>query len=94
MRRFTKGDGNTADFLDMVNGDYHHFEDNGGPQKSINFIVAHDGFNLADLVSYQTKNNDQPYPFGPSDGGSDDNMSWDHGGLTAHPPQPNPNHGA
>ena len=80
VRRFTKGDGNTADFLDMVNGDYHHFEDNGGPQKSINFIDAHDGFNLADLVSYQTKVNDQPYPFGPSDGGSDDNLSWDSGG--------------
>jgi len=80
VRRFTKGDGNTTDFLDMVNGDYHHFEDNGGPQKSINFIVAHDGFNLADLVSYQTKDNNQPYPFGPSDGGSDDNMSWDSGG--------------
>ena len=67
----------------MVNGDYHHFEDNGGPQKSINFIVAHDGFNLADLVSYQTKDNNQPYPFGPSDGGSDDNMSWDSGGDPA-----------
>ena len=79
VRRFTKGDGNTADFLDMVNGDYHHFEDNGGPQKSINFIVAHDGFNLADLVSYQTKDNNQPYPFGPSD----DNMSWDSGGDPA-----------
>ena len=24
VRRFTKGDGNTADFLDMINGDYHH----------------------------------------------------------------------
>lgn len=80
VRRFTKGDGNTADFADMVNGDYHHFDDNGGPQKSVNFVVAHDGFNLADLVSYQTKVNDQPYPFGPSDGGSDDNLSWDSGG--------------
>ena len=35
---------------------------------------------MADLVSYQEKNNDQPYPFGPSDGGSDDNLSWDCGG--------------
>ena len=83
VRRFTKGDGNTGAFMDMVNGDYHHFADNGGPQKSINFVVAHDGFNLADLVSYQTKVNDQPYPFGPSDGGSDDNMSWDSGGDQA-----------
>lgn len=80
VRRFTKGDGNTTEFIDVFNGDYHHFDDNGGPQKSINFIVAHDGFNLADLVSYQNKVNDQPYPFGPSDGGSDNNVSWDSGG--------------
>ena len=80
VRRFTKGDGNTSWFIDVVNGDYHHFQDNDGPQRSINFIVAHDGFNLADLVSYQTKNNEQGWPFGPSDGGSDDNLSWDSGG--------------
>ncbi len=80
IRRFAKGDGNTVGLLDMVNGDHHHFADNGGPQKTINFIDAHDGFNLADLVSYQQKNNDQPYPFGPSDGGSDNNLSWDSGG--------------
>lgn len=80
VRNFTKGEGNTSEFLDMFNGDYHHFHDNGGPQKTVNFIVAHDGFNLADLVSYQTKNNDQPAPFGPSDGGSDNNLSWDSGG--------------
>ncbi len=80
VRKFGKGDGNTSSFADVLNGDYHHFDDNGGPQKSVNFIVAHDGFNLADLVSYQTKVNDQPYPFGPSDGGSDNNESWDSGG--------------
>ena len=80
VRRFTKGDGNTEDFIDMVNGDYHHFADAGGPQKSINFVDAHDGFTMTDLVSYQHKINDQPFPFGPSDGGTDDNLSWDSGG--------------
>lgn len=80
VRRFTKGDGNAPDFVDMFNGDYHHFHTSGGAQKTINFVDAHDGFNMADLVSYQKKNNDQPYPFGPSDGGSDDNLSWDSGG--------------
>lgn len=80
VRRFTKGDGNVGTFLEQFNGDYHHFADNGGVQKTINFIDAHDGFNLVDLVSYQTKRNDQPFPFGPSDGGSDDNLSWDSGG--------------
>ena len=83
VRRFSKGDGNMTDFLDMVNGDYHHFHDSGGAQKTINFIDAHDGFTMADLVSYQTKVNDQPYPFGPSDGGTDDNLSWDSGGSQA-----------
>ncbi len=80
VRRFSKGDGNTVAFIDTFNGDYHHFHDSGGAQKTINFITAHDGFNMADLVSYQHKNNDQPPPFGPSDGGSDDNLSWDSGG--------------
>ena len=83
MRRFAKGDGNTGAFIEVVNGDYNHFNDNGGPQKSVNFLVAHDGFNLADLVSYPAKNNGQPAPFGPSDGGNDDNMSWDSGGDQA-----------
>ncbi|MBB1510319.1 alpha-amylase family glycosyl hydrolase [Tessaracoccus sp. MC1756] len=83
VRRFSKGDANMRDFLDMMNGDYHHFHDSGGAQKSINFVDAHDGFNMVDLVSYQGKNNDQPYPFGPSDGGSDNNLSWDSGGSQA-----------
>ncbi len=80
VRGFLKGDGNTAAFLDMINGDHRHFGDTGGPQNTVNFVDAHDGFNIADLVSYQEKNNGQAYPFGPSDGGSDDNKSWDSRG--------------
>ncbi|MDO5734862.1 MAG: alpha-amylase family glycosyl hydrolase [Propionibacteriaceae bacterium] len=80
VRKFLKGDGNTSSFLDMMNGDHRHFGDTGGPQNTINFVDAHDGFNIADLVSYQEKNNNLPSPFGPSDGGSDDNSSWDSGG--------------
>jgi glycogen operon protein len=83
IRRFCKGDGNTFDFVERVNGDYHNFNDQGGPQKSINFIVAHDGFTLMDLVSYNGKNNLNPWPFGPSDGGNDSNDSWDSGGDRA-----------
>ncbi|HEX2689999.1 MAG TPA: hypothetical protein VHN14_25455, partial [Kofleriaceae bacterium] len=49
-----------------------------------NFIVAHDGFTLADLVSYGAKTNgSRSWPFGPSDGGSDGNDSWDSGGDQA-----------
>lgn len=60
------------------------FQNNGRhPWNSINFIVAHDGFTLADLYRFNFKNNNQPFPAGPSDGGSDDNLSWDQGGNPA-----------
>ena len=81
IRRYSKGEGNVIDFIDMMNGDYHHFHDSGGAQKTINFVVAHDGFNMADLVSYNEKQNNHEFPFGPSDGGSDNNLSWDSGGA-------------
>lgn len=47
---------------------------------TINFVVAHDGFTLRDLFAYNQKDNDQPWPYGPSGGGSDGNLSWDFGG--------------
>ena len=47
----------------------------------MNFVVAHDGFTLADLYRFNTKNNNQPYPNGPSDGGNDNNIGWDQGGV-------------
>ncbi|MGC4068133.1 MAG: hypothetical protein QM784_26495 [Polyangiaceae bacterium] len=80
VRKYFRGDGNARDFSEMVNGDYIHFNDQGGPQRSIDFIVAHDGFTLLDLVSYNCKHNNQPWPFGPSDGGADENLSWDSDG--------------
>jgi len=80
IRRFMKGDACIDSFVQAVNGDYQRFYDQGGPQKSVNFITAHDGFTLMDLVSYNVKNNGATWPFGPSDGGSDDNLSWDSGG--------------
>jgi glycogen operon protein len=60
------------------------FEANGRrPWHSINFMVAHDGFTLADLYRFNAKHNQQPCPFGPSDGGTDENNSWDQGGVAA-----------
>lgn len=57
------------------------FQDDGRkPWHSTNFIVAHDGFTLKDLYTYNTKNNNQAWPYGPSEGGSDNNLSWDQGG--------------
>jgi glycogen operon protein len=55
-------------------------DDGRAPSASINFLVAHDGFTLRDLYAYGSKQNDQPAPYGPSSGGTDDNVSWDHGG--------------
>jgi isoamylase len=57
------------------------FKGNGRkPFHSINFITAHDGFTLRDLFSFSSKKNNLSYPWGPSDGGSDTNRSWDQGG--------------
>jgi glycogen operon protein len=80
VRRFMRGDGNAREFAVSIHSDGVHFNDQGGPQRSVDFIVAHDGFTLLDLVSYNAKNNQNPWPFGPSDGGSDENLSWDSGG--------------
>ena len=60
------------------------YQDDGRrPWHSINFMVAHDGFTLADLYRCNIKNNSQAWPYGPSDGGSDNNISWDQGGVAA-----------
>lgn len=80
IRRFVKGGSVKAGFAEAFNGSYHSFNDQGGPHKSVNFITAHDGFTLMDLVSYNNKNNGNAWPFGPSDGGNSSNDSWDHSG--------------
>jgi hypothetical protein len=46
-------------------------------------MTAHDGFTLKDLYSCNSKNNSQAWPYGPSDGGEDNNNSWDQGGIAA-----------
>jgi len=58
-------------------------DDGRKPWHSVNFITAHDGFTLKDLYACNSKNNLQAYPWGPSDGGDDNNNSWDQGGIAA-----------
>ncbi|MEI2455261.1 isoamylase [Lysobacter firmicutimachus] len=58
-------------------------DDGRKPWHSVNFMVAHDGFTLNDLYAYNSKQNSQPWPYGPSDGGEDHNLSWDQGGAVA-----------
>jgi len=68
-------------YADAFYGDYNEFNRAGGPQKSVNLLVCHDGFDIADLVSYGAPSNPSlSWPFGPSDGGSDNNESSDWGG--------------
>jgi len=50
------------------------------PQASIDYVASHDGFTLRDVYTYDAKNNAQPWPFGPSPGGDDNNDSWSQGG--------------
>lgn len=58
------------------------FQDDGRqPWQTINFMVAHDGFTLKDLYSCNSKNNLQAWPYGTSDGGEDNNLSWDQGNI-------------
>ena len=47
------------------------------PQASINFVTAHDGFTLLDLVSYNGKHNEANGENGKD--GTDDNRSWNLG---------------
>ena len=59
-------------------------DDGRKPWNSVNFMVAHDGFTLNDLYAYNSKQNNQPWPYGPSDGGDDNNHSWNQGGVVTH----------
>lgn len=59
VRRFWRGDGGmVSDFATRLAGSSDLYGRNGRrPYASINFVTAHDGFTLADLVAYEQKNN-------------------------------------
>jgi isoamylase len=78
MRDFWRGFANSGDFAERLSGSSDLYESDGRePFASINFITAHDGFTLADLVSYNEKRNDANLE-GSQDGTSD-NRSWNCG---------------
>ena len=52
-------------------------DDGRHPVASVNFVTCHDGFTLADLVSYNEKHNEANGEGGRD--GSDDNRSWNCG---------------
>ncbi|WP_299836440.1 glycogen debranching protein GlgX [uncultured Jannaschia sp.] len=79
VRAFWKGDGGKApDMADRLLGSASKFEHRGRrPWTSINFITAHDGFTLADLVSYNDKHNEANGE--DNNDGHSHNVSWNHG---------------
>jgi glycogen operon protein len=79
VRKFVRGDfGLISTIATRISGSQDMYEGTGrGPANSINFITAHDGFTLADLVSYNHKHNEANGE-GNRDG-IDDNLSWNCG---------------
>jgi glycogen operon protein len=76
-RKFLKGDfGQAAEMATRIAGSsdlYHH----RGATASINFVTCHDGFTLADLVSYNEKHNEANGE--QNRDGANDNYSWNCG---------------
>ncbi|HEV7754054.1 MAG TPA: glycogen debranching protein GlgX [Baekduia sp.] len=78
MRDFWRSQASIADFASRFTGSSDLYGDDGrSPFASINFVTAHDGFTLRDLVSYNDKHNEANKE-GNRDG-TDDNRSWNHG---------------
>ncbi|MEN3359788.1 MAG: isoamylase [Mycobacteriales bacterium] len=77
LRRFLKGDqGTIGEMASGLVGSpdlYGH----RGPAASVNFVTAHDGFSLADLVSYNDKHNDANGE--RNQDGDNGNNSWNCG---------------
>jgi isoamylase len=78
-RRYWKGDdGQLAELGYRLTGSSDLYQsDARRPSASINFIVAHDGFTLNDLVSYNEKHNEANGE--DNKDGANDNHSWNHG---------------
>src|SRR4051812_4533621 len=87
VRRFWAGaPQQLGDLATRLSGSADLYSDDGRrPSASINFVTVHDGFTLADLVSYNQKHNEANGQ--DNRDGTDDNASWNCGveGPTADP---------
>jgi glycogen operon protein len=87
IRKYWKGDrGQVSELAYRLTGSSDLYESDGRrPYASINFVTSHDGFTLADLVSYNGKHNEANGE--ENRDGTDDNLSWNCGmeGATADP---------
>ena len=79
VRRFWRGDGGLiGDLASRLTGSSDMFGWGGRrPWASLNFVTCHDGFTLADLVSYNNKHNDANGEHNRD--GTDANYSWNCG---------------
>jgi isoamylase len=79
VRRYWRGDDSYASEMGYrLTGSSDLYEEDGRrPHASINFVTAHDGFTLTDLVSYNEKHN-QPNGENNQDG-TNANYSWNCG---------------
>ncbi|HYC56669.1 MAG TPA: glycogen debranching protein GlgX [Candidatus Binatia bacterium] len=79
IRKFWRGEmGLHADVATRLGGSADLYEQAGRLRSSsINFVTAHDGFTLADLVAYDGKHNEANLD--DNRDGSDDNASWNCG---------------
>src|SRR5205809_1462633 len=79
VRQFWRGDGGTVSELATRLSGSNDLYAHGGrqPYASINFITAHDGFTLHDLVSYNDKHNEANLE--ENRDGESNNLSWNCG---------------
>ena len=79
VRRFWRGDaGTTGDLATRLAGSSDVFgKDEAAITRSVNFVAAHDGFSLADMVSYERKHNDANGE--DNRDGHNENFSWNNG---------------
>ncbi len=86
MRDFWRGHAPISELAQRLTGSADLYNSDGRrPFASINFVTAHDGFTLADLVSYNDKHNEANLE--DNRDGADDNRSWNCGaeGTTDDP---------
>jgi glycogen operon protein len=86
MRDFWRANASHSDFASRLTGSSDLYQSDGrSPVASINFITAHDGFTLKDLVSFDHKHNEANLE--DNRDGTDDNRSWNcgHEGPTDDP---------
>ncbi|MCA4134484.1 glycogen debranching protein GlgX [Arthrobacter sp. M4] len=70
--------GSAGELADVISGSAGLFEHSGRSRMaSVNFVTAHDGFTLADLVSYDRKHNEANGE--QNRDGHSDNLSYNHG---------------